>query len=268
MASSSSDSSNLSIESRASREMSPEFDPKAAYEACAPLHWDAKEWDFWVWSEDHESLTDGEDLQFLLDKELEDEDGDDDVSWEGYDSSSEEEDGDESTEEDPMIGSFLRVGSSDEDDDEDDGGDPDDGVNGNDGFASDDGTGDNGSVGGRLVDDGDVGVVPQSSAASSQAPTGGRLVSMYQADRLALRAIDSSSIMTSFMNKISLLISCLSKSWFTRSRWQCIGSFPNSVDPSLNRYLNQFHLLLELKTFWEQIQLSPLNSSSAPEPPP
>jgi hypothetical protein len=37
-ASSSSDSSNLSIESEASREMSPEFDPKAAYEACAPLH--------------------------------------------------------------------------------------------------------------------------------------------------------------------------------------------------------------------------------------
>jgi hypothetical protein len=28
--------------------MSPEFDPKAAYEACALLHWDAKEWDFWV----------------------------------------------------------------------------------------------------------------------------------------------------------------------------------------------------------------------------
>jgi hypothetical protein len=52
MASSSFDSSNLSIESEASREMSPEFDPKAAYEACAPLHWDAKEWDFWFWSED------------------------------------------------------------------------------------------------------------------------------------------------------------------------------------------------------------------------
>jgi hypothetical protein len=80
MASSSSDSSNLSIESKASREMFPEFDPKAAYEACAPLHWDAKEWDFWVWSEDDESLIDGEDLQFLLDGELEDEDDDDDVS--------------------------------------------------------------------------------------------------------------------------------------------------------------------------------------------
>jgi hypothetical protein len=62
MASSSSDSSNLSIKSEASREMSPELDPKAAYETCAPLHWDTKEWDFWVWSEDDESLIDGEDL--------------------------------------------------------------------------------------------------------------------------------------------------------------------------------------------------------------
>jgi hypothetical protein len=38
MASSSSDSSNLSIESEASREMSSELDPKVAYEVCAPLH--------------------------------------------------------------------------------------------------------------------------------------------------------------------------------------------------------------------------------------
>jgi hypothetical protein len=53
---------------------------------------------------------------------------------------------------------------------------------------------------------------PQSSAASSRAPTGGRLVSMYQTDRLALGAIDSSFVMTSFMNKISLLINCLLKS--------------------------------------------------------
>jgi hypothetical protein len=58
---------------------------------------------------------------------------------------------------------------------------------------------------------------PQSGAAISQAPTGGRLVSMYQADRLALGVIDSSFVMTFFMNEISLLISCLSKSRFTRS---------------------------------------------------
>jgi hypothetical protein len=46
--------------------MTPEFDSGAAHEACAPPHWDAEEWDFRAWSEDDESLTDGEDLQFLL----------------------------------------------------------------------------------------------------------------------------------------------------------------------------------------------------------
>ena len=46
MASSSSDFSNSSIESETSREMTPEFDSKAAYEACAPLHRDVEEWDF------------------------------------------------------------------------------------------------------------------------------------------------------------------------------------------------------------------------------
>jgi hypothetical protein len=80
MASSSSDSSNSSTKPETSWEMTLEFDSKAAYEACTPLHWDAEEWDFWAGSEDDESLTDGEDLQFLLDGELEDEDDDDDVS--------------------------------------------------------------------------------------------------------------------------------------------------------------------------------------------
>jgi hypothetical protein len=155
MPSSSSESSNLSIEYEASREMSSEFDPKATYEVCAPLHWDAKEWDFWVWSEDDKSLTNGENLQFLLDGELEDEDNDD-VSWEGHNSSSEEEDGDESTEEDLTAGSFLHAGSSDEDNGED----PDDGVDGDDGFTSDDGAGDDGTDGGSGDDDGDVGAVP------------------------------------------------------------------------------------------------------------
>jgi hypothetical protein len=110
--------------------MTPEFDSKAAYEACTPLHWDAEEWDFWAWSEDDESLTNGKDLQFLLDRELKDEDDDDDVSWEGHNSSLEEEDDDESTEEDPMVGSFLHAKSSDEDDDGDDGGDSNDGADG------------------------------------------------------------------------------------------------------------------------------------------
>jgi hypothetical protein len=74
MASSSSDFSVSSTESETSREMTPEFDSKVAYEACAPLHWDVEEWDIWAWSEDDESLTDGKDLQFLLDRELEGED--------------------------------------------------------------------------------------------------------------------------------------------------------------------------------------------------
>jgi hypothetical protein len=157
MASSSSDSSNPSTESETNREMTLEFDSKAAYEACAPLHWDAEEWDFWAWSEDDESLTDGEDLQFLLDGELEDEDNDDDVSWEGHDSSSKEEDDDESTEEDSTVGSFLHAKSSDEDDDGDDGGGPNDGVDGDDGSTSDDSAGDDGGNG---DDDGDVGAIP------------------------------------------------------------------------------------------------------------
>jgi hypothetical protein len=62
MASSSSDFSSSPTKSETNWEMTPEFDSKAAYEACAPLHWDAKEWDFWAWSEDDESLTDSEDL--------------------------------------------------------------------------------------------------------------------------------------------------------------------------------------------------------------
>jgi hypothetical protein len=41
------------------------------------LHWDAEEWDFQTWSEDDESLTDGEDLHLLLDGELDEDDKDD-----------------------------------------------------------------------------------------------------------------------------------------------------------------------------------------------
>jgi hypothetical protein len=137
MASSSSNSFNSSTASESSRDMTPEFDSGAAHEACAPLHWDAEEWDFWAWSEDDESLTDGEDLQFLLDGELEDEDDDDDESWDGYDSSSREEEDDVSTKED----------------DEDADRDSDDRADSDDGSSSDDSAGDDGS-------DGDVGASP------------------------------------------------------------------------------------------------------------
>jgi hypothetical protein len=77
--SSSSTSSIISItspDSETSREATPEFDLVASYEALAPLHWDAEEWDFNIWSEDDESLTDDEDLQILLNGDLDE--GDDD----------------------------------------------------------------------------------------------------------------------------------------------------------------------------------------------
>jgi hypothetical protein len=77
MASSSSASSVISIDTETTQEMTPEFEPITAYEACAPLHWDAEEWDFQAWSEDDESLTDGEDLQLLLGGELDEDDNDD-----------------------------------------------------------------------------------------------------------------------------------------------------------------------------------------------
>jgi hypothetical protein len=118
MASSSSVSSVISIESETTQEMTPEFNPTAAYEACAPLYWDGEEWDFQAWLEDDESLTDGEDLQ-LLSGEL-DEDDDDDMSWEGGFSTLEEEVDAPSTEDDSAAGGFLRVGSSEADDDDDD----------------------------------------------------------------------------------------------------------------------------------------------------
>jgi hypothetical protein len=127
--------------------MSPKFDSGAAHKAYAPLHWDAEVWDFRAWTEDDESLTDGEDLQFLLDGDLEDED-DDDESWDRYDSSSEEEEDDDSTEEDLAAGSFLCARSSDEDNDGDDNRDSDDRADSDDGSSSDDGTGDDGSDGG------------------------------------------------------------------------------------------------------------------------
>jgi hypothetical protein len=153
MSSSSSNTFNSSTASESSWEMTPEFDSEAAHEACAHLHCDAEDCDFRAWSKDDESLTDGEDLQFLLDGELEDEDDNDDKSWDGYDSSSED---DESTEEDPMAGSFLHARSSDEDDDRDDGRDSDDGANSDDGSSSDDGAGDDGSDGGSSDDDVDA----------------------------------------------------------------------------------------------------------------
>ena len=119
------------------------------YEALAPLHWDAEEFDFGVASEEDEPTTEGEeDLQFLFQEELESSE-DDAFSWEGADSS--EEIGSSSSDDTAVGGNphqFLKAptegseegsssgsgqssssgdgsgnGSSDDDDDDDDGGD-------------------------------------------------------------------------------------------------------------------------------------------------
>ena len=72
-----------------SREPTPEWDPTAAYEALAPLHWDAEEFDFGIASEEDKPETEGEeDLQFLFQEELENSE-DDGFSWEGANSSEE-----------------------------------------------------------------------------------------------------------------------------------------------------------------------------------
>ena len=68
--SSSSPSSSLSASSidsiPKSREPTPEWNPTAAYEALAPLHWDAEEFDFGVVSVEDEPKTEREDLQLLF----------------------------------------------------------------------------------------------------------------------------------------------------------------------------------------------------------
>ena len=73
--SSPSSSSSLSASSidpiSESREPTPEWDPTAAYEVLAPLYWDAEEFDFGVTSEEDEPTTEGEDLRFLFQEELE-----------------------------------------------------------------------------------------------------------------------------------------------------------------------------------------------------
>ena len=84
----------------------------------APLHWDAEEFDFGVVSEEDEPKTEGEDLQFLFQEELESV-SDDAFSWDGVDSSSEEEIDSPSDDDEPMGGKPFRfLGSSEEDSEE------------------------------------------------------------------------------------------------------------------------------------------------------
>src|SRR6185436_1496458 len=73
-----------------SREPTPEWDPTAVYEALAPLHWDAEEFDFGVASEEDGPETKGEHLRLLFQEESE-KDEEEDPSSDRIDSSSEEE---------------------------------------------------------------------------------------------------------------------------------------------------------------------------------
>jgi hypothetical protein len=145
MASSSSASSTISYESESSREPTPEYDPIAAYEVRAPLHWDAEEWDFRYQSEDDESLTDGEDLALLLGAELEEDE--DDASWGENLSSSGERADSISSEEDPMAGTFLFGRSSDDTSDGSEGAEDDDSFTSGSSGDDDDGSSDSSSSG-------------------------------------------------------------------------------------------------------------------------
>ena len=100
-----------------SREPTPEWDPTAAYKALAPLHWDAEEFDFGVVSEEEEPETEGEDLRLLFQEESEST-SNNKFSWDGVDSSSEEEI-DSTFVDDPMGGNPFRfLGSSEENSEE------------------------------------------------------------------------------------------------------------------------------------------------------
>ena len=105
-----------------SREPTPEWDPTAAYEALAPLHWDAEEFDFGVVSEEDEPKTEGEDLRLLFREESESGE-EEDPSSDEVDPSSEEEIDSPSDDDEPMGGNPFRfLGSSEEDSEEEDSG--------------------------------------------------------------------------------------------------------------------------------------------------
>ena len=90
----------------------------AAYEALAPLHWDTEKFDFGIISEDDEPQTEGEDLRLLFQEEPESS-SEEGFTWDGADSSSEEEIGSPSSSDDPIGGNpFQLLGSSEEDSEE------------------------------------------------------------------------------------------------------------------------------------------------------
>jgi hypothetical protein len=117
MSTSPSDSFASFVSHSSSREPTLEWDPIVAYEKQAPLHWDADGWEFVVALESDGDLTDGDDLQFLVDGEL-DSDTSTEWSWayDGESSDVESLDNDD----DPMYGHWMCMVSSDDEDDEND----------------------------------------------------------------------------------------------------------------------------------------------------
>ena len=99
--SSSSPSSGLSTQSSPSREPTPEWDPQEAHAANirrAIADGGESTHDSFVWSEDDQSLTDGEsDLRFLAVGPSEEESDDDGFSWDGYSSAEEVKEEEEDT---------------------------------------------------------------------------------------------------------------------------------------------------------------------------
>nr|XP_051190149.1 histone chaperone ASF1-like [Lolium perenne] len=133
--SSSSPSSSLSIQSSLSREPTPEWDPQEAHAANirrAIADGDESTHDSSVWSEDDQSLTDGEsDLRFLAIGSSEEGSDDDGFSWDGPSSAEEvkeeeEEEDDASSDEPsakrlcPWPGNMSDFDSDDTDADEED----------------------------------------------------------------------------------------------------------------------------------------------------
>jgi hypothetical protein len=135
MSSSSSSPSGLYIESLSSREPTPEPNPAEVHAANtrrAIEAGDEPSHDFSIWSEDDQSLTDGEsDLRFLARREAVEESEDDRFSWDGAPSSEEvvdeeEEEDDTSSDTPPAKRQCLWPGNlSDVDSDADDADDED-----------------------------------------------------------------------------------------------------------------------------------------------
>jgi hypothetical protein len=122
-----------------SREPTPEHDPIAAHEALAPLHWNAEDFNFGVISKRDEPQTEGEDLQSLLGGEME-ESEDDKFSWDGVNSSLEEEIDSSSDSAAGKAFRFLRSSEEGSEEEDDDGGGYDSG-NDTSGSSSNDDTG-------------------------------------------------------------------------------------------------------------------------------